>query len=69
MGYLMKKETAEKIKNTFRGQFFIEELGISKSYLSLVLTRKKRIPKRSAFAFVKLIDKEGKVLDYFDAVE
>ena len=68
MSYLMKKDVAEKIKNTFRGQYFIDELGISKSYLSLVLTRKKKIPKRSAFAFVKLIDKDGNVLDYFDEV-
>ena len=68
MSYLIKKEVAEKIKNTFRGQYFIDELGISKSYLSLVLTRKKKIPKRSAFAFTKLIDKDGNVLDYFDMV-
>ena len=68
MNYLIKEDVAKKIKFMYKWKYFMDELGISKSYLSLVMTRKKAIPKRSAFAFTKLIDKDADILDYFEMV-
>ena len=68
MKYRIKPEVARNIKITFKGGFFLTELGISKSYLSQVLNGKKMIPRMSAYAFTKLINSDARIIDFFDEV-
>ena len=68
MKYMIKEDVAKNIKQTYRNSYFINTLGITKSYLCLVINRKKSIPKRCAFAFTKAINSEGRIEDYFDVV-
>ena len=66
--YVIKPEISEKIKNTFKYSFFIKELGYTKSYVSLVVSGKKSIPRYSAFAFTKCVNCDYKVEDLFDEI-
>lgn len=66
--YVIKPEVALAIKNTFKYSYFIKELGYTKSYISLVLSGKKSVPRSSAYAFTKVVNYESKVEDMFDVI-
>ena len=66
MKYYLKKEVAEKLKKKYRSTYFIEAVGISKCYTSLILNRKRHCPKRVAYCFTKAIDENAEIDDFFE---
>lgn len=66
--YLMKENEAKKIKKRFKGVFLAKEVGISPSYISLILDGKKTCPKRTAFCLTKVIDNEAEIEDFFERI-
>lgn len=68
MSYLIKQEIAEDIKKKFRYPYLMKTIGISKSYVSLILNRKKVVPKPVAYCLTKVVDKEAEIEDFFEVV-
>ena len=66
MGYLLKEELARNIRKKYKNSYFVNELKLSNTYISLIVHRKQPIPKRVAFAFTKLLDVNAEIEDYFD---
>ncbi len=66
MGYLLKEEKAEEIRNKYKNSYFIEKLDLSGTYISLIIHRKKPIAKHVAYAFAKSIDTNAELEDYFE---
>lgn len=69
MGYILKEEIADIFSKRYRNKYLSDELGISGTYVSLILHRKQKIPKRIAIAFTKVIDPEANIDDYFEMVK
>lgn len=69
MGYILKEKTAEMIRSKFKNNYIASQLGLSNTYVSLVLHRKRNIPKRVAYAFAKTIDTEAEINDLFDRID
>lgn len=68
MSYIIKKDKAEEIKNKFRNLYIAEVLGKNPSSVSLILNGKLRIPKTTAYAFTKVIDRDLEIDDLFERV-
>lgn len=68
MKYRMRKKEANEVRSRIKSKYFTNTLGFTKSYLSLVFTSKRDIPKSTAFAFAKAIDVNSNIEDYFDEV-
>lgn len=68
MKYRMKKEASEEIDRIYKRKLFMDEIGLSKSYLSLVFHGRKDIAKVYAYAITKCVDLNKDILDYFDEV-
>ena len=68
MSYIIKKDKAKEIKNKFRNLYIAETLGKNPSSVSLILNGKLRIPKTTAYAFAKVIDKDLEIDDLFERV-
>ena len=66
MGYLLKKDMADIFSRKYKNKYLSDELGISGTYVSLILHRKQRVPKRIALAFTKIINQEANINDYFE---
>lgn len=56
--YIIKKEIASTLKN----KYLVEKLGLSNTYVSQLLNRKRIIPKHTAYAIASLYNKEIKDL-------
>ena len=65
---VIKEEVAKTIKKRFKGIYIAKEVGISPSYVSLILDGKKSCAKRTAFCFTKVIDKDAEIDDYFERI-
>lgn len=68
MGYVLKEEEAEKIRSKYRNSYIAENVGLSQVYVSVILHRKRPIPKRLAYAFTKTIDSELEINDLFEFI-
>jgi transcriptional regulator with XRE-family HTH domain len=68
MKYIIKKEIAEQIDNRHHRKKLMEELGLSKCYLSLIFCGRRNLRKCTAYSITKCIDMEKDILDYFDEV-
>ena len=68
MSYIIKKDKAEEIKNKLRNLYIAETLEKNPSSISLILNGKLTIPKTTAFAITKVIDKDLEVEDLFERV-
>jgi hypothetical protein len=66
--YIFKKEEAEVIKRKYKGQYICDIVGISATYLSLILNRKKTCPKTTAYSITKCLNKNAEISKYFDLV-
>lgn len=66
MGYILKEEKANEIKDKYRNSYISERLGLSKTYVSLILHRKKEIKKHVAYSFTKVLDSELEINDLFE---
>ena len=68
MLYRVKSEIAENVLNLYKRKKFEDELGLTKSYLSLIFAGKRDIRKCTAYAITKCVDVTKNVEDYFDEV-
>lgn len=66
MGYVLKKDVAENIRKKYRNTYIKEKLGLSECYISLILNRRKEIPKHAAYSFTKILDSEKEIDDMFE---
>ena len=69
MSYCLKKDKAQEIKAKYKASYLVQGIGISKSYISLMLNGKKNCPKRIAYCVVKFLDNDAEIEDYFDYVD
>lgn len=66
--YVIKKDASMTIQDIYKRQLYMKEIGLSKSYLSLVFAGKKQIAKVYAYAITKCTNINASVEDYFDEV-
>lgn len=66
--YVVKPEIAENVFNLYHRKKYENELGLTKSYLSLTFSGKKAIKKSTAYALTKCTDITKEIEDYFDEV-
>ena len=66
--FVMKEKEAERIKRKFKGISLAKEVGISPTYVSLILSCKKSCPKRTAFCLTKAIDKDAEIEKFFERI-
>ena len=64
--FKIKEDKVERIKSKYKIKYFVEETGYTIGYLSNVFSGKRCVPKNSAFAITKCIDKNAEVEDYFE---
>ena len=69
MSYLLKREVAEDIKAKYKNSYISDKLGLSGSYVSLILHRHRPIPKRLAYSFTKAINEKYEIEDLFENVK
>ena len=68
MKYKAKKEVFDEVRRKYKTQMFIDETGYTISYLTNIFNGRIIVPKSTAYAITKCIDKDGKILDYFKEV-
>ena len=68
MGYYLKEEIAKEIREKYKNSYIINKTGISQSLVSLILHRKRHIPKKTAYSFTKVINSEYEIEDLFERV-
>lgn len=68
MSYSLKEEVSKEFRKKYKNQYIVDNIGMSKTYISLILNRKRNCPKQVAFAITKLIDSEAEVTDFFEEV-
>lgn len=68
MGYLLKEEMANIFSKKYKNSYIAELIGLSGTYVSIIMHRKQKVPKRVAYAFAKAINPEAEINDYFDLV-
>lgn len=66
MGYYLKKDKATEILKKYKSNYIADEIGISPTYISLMLSGKRSCPKRIAYCFTKVININAEIEDYFD---
>lgn len=68
MSYILKEDKAKEIKRKIYGKYIAETLGKNPASISLILNRKLTIPKTTAYAFTKVIDRDLEIEDLFERV-
>ena len=63
--YKFKKEKYEKFISKYKVNGIAEKIGITPTYLSLILNTKKDCKKTVAYCICKAIDSNAKINDYF----
>ncbi len=66
MNYMIKEEYAKAWKSKYKQGYIADQVGISDTYISLILCRKKACPKRIAYCLTKLVDKDKEITDFFE---
>lgn len=69
MGYILKEEIAKDIQKKYKNSYISENLGLSKTYISLILHRKREIKKHIAYSFTKTLGSELEINDLFELVK
>lgn len=69
MGYVLKEKVAENIRRKYKNGFIASELGLSQTYVSLILHRKRKIAKHVAYSFAKVLGSELEIEDLFEYVK
>lgn len=67
--YLLRDDKIEYLKGKYRQDYFAKEIGVSDTYISFIFKQKKTCPKRIAFCFVKAINKDAEIEDFFVRVK
>ena len=65
MGYLLKEDIAKIINEKYKNSYFANKLGLSGCYISIIVHRKQKVPKRIAYSFTKAVNPEAEINDYF----
>ena len=66
MKYILKDNIAKEIRATYKNIYFMKKVGISRSYTSLILNRRRSCPKVVAYTITKAINPEAEINDYFE---
>lgn len=68
MGYVLKEDVAVELRAKFKNGYIAQTLGVTPTYVSLILHRKRVIPKYMAYSFTKVIGSELEIEDLFERV-
>ena len=68
MKYRVKADSIKEVRRKYKTQMFIDETGYTISYLTNIFNGRIIVPKSTAYAITKCIDKDGNILDYFEEV-
>lgn len=63
--YKFKKDKYEEVINKYKIKGMAEKIGITATYLSLILNNKTECKKTVAYCISKAIDSEAEIEDYF----
>jgi len=66
--YYIKEEKVNEIKKNFKGIDIAKKVGISPTYVSLVINGLKTCPKRTAFCLAKAFNNDAEIQDYFERI-
>ena len=66
MKYIIKKEVGEVIKKKYKCLYLSKQLGVSQSYLSLLVNGKIHCPKVVAYTFSKILNENYEIEDLFE---
>ena len=68
MKFLLKEDIATKIREKYKNSYITGTTGLSMCYVSLIMNRRRPVPKRVAYLFTKTIDSEYEIEDLFERV-
>ena len=68
MSYILKENKAEEIRGKYKNGYIADKLGLSQTYISLILHRKRHIAKHVAYSFTKVLGSELEIEDLFERV-
>lgn len=68
MKYILKQDKADEIRKKFKNSYIADTSGLSKCYVSLIMTGKREVNKRIAYPFTKAVDSELEIDDLFERV-
>lgn len=69
MRYLLKEEQSNIIKKKYKNTYLMETVGLCASYMSMIVNRRKAVPKNVAYTITKAISSEYEIEDLFDRVK
>lgn len=64
--YILKEDKANEIKGKFKSVYIANGIDLSNAYVSLIIHRKKTVPKKTALSFTKVINNDLEVEDLFE---
>lgn len=68
IGYMLKENASKDIRRKYKNEYLVQQVGISKVYLSLILNRHRVCSKQVAYCITKAINSEAEVEDFFEVV-
>lgn len=69
MRFILKKDASELIKKKYKNTYLMDTVGLCASYTSMIVNRRKAVPKNVAYTFTKAIDSDYEIKDIFDIVK
>jgi plasmid maintenance system antidote protein VapI len=64
--YILKEEKSNEIKSKYKSTYIANGMDLSNAYVSLIIHRKKTVPKKTALSFTKIVDNDLEVSDLFE---
>ena len=69
MRYILKEETSKLIRKKYKNSYFVDTVGLCSSYVSMIINRRRIVPKNVAYTFAKAINSEYEIDDLFEKVK
>ena len=66
--YILRKEKAQYIKETYKQIKMAKEIGISNTHLSLMLNHNKECSKPVAYCITKYVNEDAEIEDFFKRI-
>ena len=67
-GYMLKDSIVEKIREKYRLDYIANQVGISLTYMSLIMNKQKHCSKLTAYAITKTLNSDAEIEDYFERI-
>ena len=67
--YMFREDKFDEVMEKYKMTYLCKQIGLSNSYFSLILNRKKHCPKRTAYIIAKCFNSDAEIEDYFERLK